>query len=188
MAFRPAPRPNSMTARGKLGTNQRPALRQVTETPRGILGVYPAGPPARGFSRLMPDFTNAVPANLSSQPVNPSDPVADFAELPRRIREEGLLERQPVYYTIKIVSTLAMLALSIALLLVVDNFWFQAGQRRFPGFCLRTDRLHRPRCRAPCRLPVDPGEPADRLRRLLPAEHEPVVVAYPAQPAPPHSE
>ncbi len=82
----------------------------------------------------MPDFTNAVPANLSSQPVNPSDPVADFAELPRRIREEGLLERQRGYYTIKIVSTFAMLTLSVTLLLVVDNFWFQLGNAAFLAF------------------------------------------------------
>ncbi len=50
-----------------------------------------------------------------------STEVADFAELPRRIREQGLLERQLGYYTLKMASTNAMLALSLTVLLTVDN-------------------------------------------------------------------
>ena len=63
-----------------------------------------------------------------------STEVADFAELPRRIREQGLLERQLGYYTLKMVSTSAMLALSIAVLLVVDNTWLQLANAAFLAF------------------------------------------------------
>ena len=60
--------------------------------------------------------------------------IADFAELPRRIREQGLLERQLGYYTLKIASTSAMLALSITVLLMVDNTWLQLINAAFLAF------------------------------------------------------
>ena len=82
----------------------------------------------------MPDFINAAPTRLTTQQLTPSDAVADFAELPRRIREQGLLDRQLGYYTIKMASALAMLTLSITLLLVVDNFWFQLANAAFLAF------------------------------------------------------
>ena len=82
----------------------------------------------------MPDFTNAAPTRLATQQLTPSNTVVDFAELPRRILEQGLLDRQLGYYSIKIVSALAMLTLGITLLLVVDNFWFQLANAAFLAF------------------------------------------------------
>ena len=58
----------------------------------------------------------------------------EFAELPRRINEQGLLDRQPGYYSMKIVSTAAMLAISIAVLLAVDNLWLQLANAAFLAF------------------------------------------------------
>ena len=60
--------------------------------------------------------------------------VADFAELPQRIREQGLLERQLGYYTLKMASASSMLALSIAVLLTVDNMWLQLVNAAFLAF------------------------------------------------------
>lgn len=57
-----------------------------------------------------------------------------FSELTQLIKEQGLLDRQPVYYTFKIVSTLAMLALSITFLAVVDIFWLQLLNAAFLAF------------------------------------------------------
>ena len=82
----------------------------------------------------MQDPTNPSPNPTKTQPTTPGGAVADFAELPRMIRESGLLDRQLRYYTLKIVSTLAMLILSIALLIVVDNFWFQIANAAFLAF------------------------------------------------------
>jgi fatty acid desaturase len=45
-----------------------------------------------------------------------------YAELKKLVKQEGLLERQPIYYAAKMVSTLAMLAVGIVLLFVLDSF------------------------------------------------------------------
>ena len=60
--------------------------------------------------------------------------VAEFTELSRRINERGLLQRQPSYYTLKIVSTGAMLALSITVLLIVNHPWIQIANAAFLAF------------------------------------------------------
>lgn len=55
----------------------------------------------------------------------PKKQVNDYVELKKLIKKNGLLDKQPVYYTYKIITTLGMLALSVVLLFVVHNFWFQ---------------------------------------------------------------
>ncbi len=57
-----------------------------------------------------------------------------YPELRRIIKERGLLDKQPAYYTFKILSTLALLGLSITLLVVVNNFWFQLLNAAFLAF------------------------------------------------------
>ncbi len=57
-----------------------------------------------------------------------------YPELRRIIREQGLLNKQPAYYTFKILSTLALLGLSITILVIVDNFWFQLANAAFLAF------------------------------------------------------
>ena len=49
----------------------------------------------------------------------------DYAELRRRIRERGLLDRQPRYYALMLLRTFGLLLLSVALLLVVHNSWIR---------------------------------------------------------------
>lgn len=45
----------------------------------------------------------------------------EYAVLKRRVQEGGLLDKQPVYYTLKIGITLAQFALGLLLFLLVDN-------------------------------------------------------------------
>jgi hypothetical protein len=45
--------------------------------------------------------------------------------LKRLIKKNGLLDRQPAYYTGKTVFTLGLLAVSLALLFVLGETWFQ---------------------------------------------------------------
>jgi fatty acid desaturase len=49
----------------------------------------------------------------------------DYVELKKLIKKNGLLNKQPVYYTYKLIAILGIFALSIVLLFVVHNFWFQ---------------------------------------------------------------
>ena len=73
------------------------------------------------------------------QPV--SDSAADdlrldalqYAELRRLVRQQGLLDRQPLYYSIKIPLTVALIAASIAFLIIVDSFWLQLLNAVFLG-------------------------------------------------------
>ncbi|MDQ6644452.1 MAG: acyl-CoA desaturase [Chloroflexota bacterium] len=55
----------------------------------------------------------------------PRTKVNEYAELKQLVKSKGLLEKQPRYYTYKILSTVGLLALSIAFLLLVNNFWLQ---------------------------------------------------------------
>ena len=57
-----------------------------------------------------------------------------YPELRGIIKNQGLLDRQPAYYTFKILSTLGLLALSITLLAIVDNFWLQLANAAFLAF------------------------------------------------------
>ena len=63
-----------------------------------------------------------------------SKEVSDFAELTRRIKAQGLLQSQRGYYTLKIATTGAMLALSLTVLLTVDNTWLQLANAAFLAF------------------------------------------------------
>ena len=56
-----------------------------------------------------------------------------YAELRRLVRQQGLLDRQPLYYSIKIPLTVAMVAASIAFLVMVDSFWLQLLNAAFLG-------------------------------------------------------
>jgi fatty acid desaturase len=49
----------------------------------------------------------------------------EYAELKQLIKQKGLLDRQPAYYTYKILFTMGLLAVSVIFLLVVNNFWLQ---------------------------------------------------------------
>ena len=63
-----------------------------------------------------------------------TEQMADFAELTKQIREEGLLERQLGYYALKFSTTAAMLGASIWTLLSVDILWVQLANAAFLAF------------------------------------------------------
>ncbi len=48
-----------------------------------------------------------------------------YAQLKRLIKQNGLLDRQPAYYAAKTALTLGLLAVSLALLFVLGDTWFQ---------------------------------------------------------------
>ncbi|HYT45843.1 MAG TPA: fatty acid desaturase [Methylomirabilota bacterium] len=59
--------------------------------------------------------------NLPASPVFTNE----YVELKRLIKQKGLLDKQPIYYTYKFLFTMGLLAVSLALLIVVHNFWLQ---------------------------------------------------------------
>jgi hypothetical protein len=48
-----------------------------------------------------------------------------YAQLKRLIKNNGLLDRQPAYHAGKMAFTLGLLAVSLALLFVIGDTWFQ---------------------------------------------------------------
>jgi len=58
----------------------------------------------------------------------------EYAELKNLIKQNGLLEKQPVYYTCKMVLLLGLFALSIALVILVHPFWLQILNATFLAF------------------------------------------------------
>ena len=56
-----------------------------------------------------------------------------YSELRKLVKEKGLLETQTGYYFLKIVSTLALLAIGIFLLIIADNLWVQLANAVFMG-------------------------------------------------------
>ena len=82
----------------------------------------------------MPDLVTSNDSSPRNQQLPSIGTAGDFAELTRIIQEKGLLEKRLGYYTFKVLSTLALLALSITFLLVVENFWLQLVNAAFLAF------------------------------------------------------
>ena len=86
------------------------------------------------------NFNASSPASPTAKPIEtpsettPEMSMDDYAELPRLIREQGLLEKQPGYYTYKMTSTLSLLAASVAILFLSDNTWIQLTNAVFLAF------------------------------------------------------
>jgi fatty acid desaturase len=75
--------------------------------------------------------------NLASPPViRPSDETSSgtFAELKQLMKKRGLLEKQPAYYTFRIVLLLSLLVIGAAFLLLVHIFWLQLLNAVFLAF------------------------------------------------------
>ena len=64
----------------------------------------------------------------------PARPQAEYAELKRLVKEQGLLEKQPLYYTSQILLIGGLLALSIAALVLIDSLWLQLLNAVFLAF------------------------------------------------------
>jgi fatty acid desaturase len=56
---------------------------------------------------------------------------SEFAELLRKVREAGLLERRPGYYSVKIAITMALLAAAAAVFVVLGDTWWQLATAAF---------------------------------------------------------
>ena len=87
---------------------------------------------------LNPTQPTATPARdgLTSRQETPAQRVdqSDYAELYRLVSGAGLLDKQPLYYAWKFVSTAAMLGASIWLLITVDVLWVHLLNAVFLGF------------------------------------------------------
>ena len=64
---------------------------------------------------------------MSSQP-------SDYVQLRRIIRQQGLLDKQPLYYIGKLSLILGLAGASLTLLVVVDNLWLQLVNAAFLAF------------------------------------------------------
>jgi hypothetical protein len=68
--------------------------------------------------------------------------------LKRLIKKKGLLHRQPAYYAGRMAFTLGLLAVSMALLFVLGDTWFQLLNAIYLAFVF-VQISPRPRLRAP---------------------------------------
>jgi fatty acid desaturase len=64
----------------------------------------------------------------------PRSQTTQYAELKRLIKQNGLMDRQPAYYVGKIAFTLGLLAVSLTLLLILDNPWLQLLNAAYLAF------------------------------------------------------
>lgn len=83
------------------------------------LNVVPAPPNEERNSPQPERVETSVLSPRAEKQIN------DYVELKKLIKKNGLLAKQPLYYTYKLITTLGMLALSVVLLLVIHAFWFQ---------------------------------------------------------------
>jgi fatty acid desaturase len=58
---------------------------------------------------------------------------SDYSELSRRVKAAGLLRRRPVYYTLKISGTVALLVVGWALFAWIGSSWWQLATAAFLG-------------------------------------------------------
>ena len=85
--------------------------------------------PARHIFNGAPD-RSALPL----EPQNLKD--NDYAELKRLIKQQGLLDTQLGYYAFKSVLNLILLAISVVLMMVVDNIWLHLLNAAYLAFVL----------------------------------------------------
>ena len=81
--------------------------------------------------------TDALGENPAPSPVQGSASYFQnnqYAQLKRLIKQNGLLDRQPAYYMGKTVFTLGLLAVSLALLFVLGDTWFQLLNAAYLAF------------------------------------------------------
>jgi fatty acid desaturase len=60
--------------------------------------------------------------------------ITEYAKLRNLVRQQGLLDKQPVYYSYKLLSTLGLLAFSLAILVLVETAWLQLVNAAFLAF------------------------------------------------------
>jgi fatty acid desaturase len=97
-------------------------------------------PGRKGPNLIKPDKSSSIDA-LRENPVPPlvkgstsRSQTNQYAELKRLIKQNGLLDRQPAYYAGKISFTLGLLAVSLTLLLILENPWLQLLNAAYLAF------------------------------------------------------
>src|SRR5712692_6895812 len=58
----------------------------------------------------------------------------EYVQLKRLVKQRGLLDLQPAYYTWKFLFTLGLLVIGLAFLFIVHNFWLQLLNALYVGF------------------------------------------------------
>jgi fatty acid desaturase len=58
----------------------------------------------------------------------------EYVRLKRLVKQRGLLDLQPAYYTWKFLFTLGLFAIGIALVFIIHNFWLQLLNALYLGF------------------------------------------------------
>jgi fatty acid desaturase len=69
----------------------------------------------------------AGPARLASSAAPRARGRSDFGELRRQVRQEGLMDRRPRYYLVKIAILVALLAAGWAAFATLGDSWYQTG-------------------------------------------------------------
>ena len=67
------------------------------------------------------DEMSGAPGGAATQKVEPNE----YAHLKRLVKEAGLLEKNPGHYAVKLTVNMSLLALSVAILTLVDGVWPQ---------------------------------------------------------------
>lgn len=93
-------------------------------------GTLTDGPPASGsvavLSPPQPQIESIVPPSSGQND--------EYLELRRRVRQAGLLDKQPLYYASKIFIGMGLLGIGIAVMVLVDALWLQLVNAVFFGF------------------------------------------------------
>ena len=88
------------------------------------------GPDAVGGAAVL-----APPSSLGASTVAAGSGRNDeYRELRRRVRQAGLLDKRPLYYTMKVVVGVALLGIGITVMALVDTLWIQLINAVFFGF------------------------------------------------------
>ena len=58
----------------------------------------------------------------------------EYLELRRRVRQAGLLDKQPIYYTMKVLVAVAMYGVGLTIMVTADSLWVHLLNAVFVGF------------------------------------------------------
>ena len=97
--------------------------------PNSASGTAAVGKDRKGRTRDRQSMGSLQPASLQAELQQ-----HDYADLKRLIIQEGLLDKQLAYYVFNAVLRLTLLAVSLAFLIVVGNFWLQLLNAAFLAF------------------------------------------------------
>ncbi len=93
------------------------------------------------MGNIEPDFQRSPNETLGSEPAQPylARPAPalrenEYAELKQLIKQKGLLQKQPAYYTGQVLLILGLLALSLTFVALIDTLWLLLLNAAFLAF------------------------------------------------------